>query len=109
MPTASTSQILNNTESFEPLTSNFYLRRTSDGEFYVMNRNMQEILKAIHKWDHDMQTRLIFDKGSLNQNETIPSFIKQIYRTVWEIPQKHCIEMAADRQRFIDQSQSMNI
>lgn len=109
MPTASTSQILNNTESFEPLTSNFYLRRTSDGEFYVMNRNMQEILKAIHKWNHDMQTRLIFDKGSLIQNETIPSFIKQIYRTVWEIPQKHCIEMAADRQRFIDQSQSMNI
>ncbi len=109
MPTASTSQILNNTESFECLMSNFFLRRTQNGEFYVMNRNMQKILKGMHLWDKDMHQRLIYDKGSVQRNSRIPNFLKEIYRTVWEIPQKHCIEMAGERQRFIDQSQSMNI
>lgn len=109
MPTASTSQILNNTESFECLMSNFFLRRTQNGEFYVINRNMQKILKGIDIWDKDMHQRLIYDKGSVQKNNRIPNFLKEIYRTVWEIPQKHCIEMAAERQRFIDQSQSMNI
>jgi len=109
MPTASTSQILNNTESFEPLTSNFYLRRTQNGEFYVMNRNMQKIFKVLNIWDKDMHQRLIYDKGSVLKNERVPPFLREIYKTVWEIPQKHCIEMAASRQRFIDQSQSMNI
>jgi ribonucleoside-diphosphate reductase alpha subunit len=109
MPTASTSQILNNTESFECLMSNFFLRRTQNGEFYVMNRNMQKILKGIDLWDKDMHQRLIYDKGSVQRNSRIPNFLKEIYRTVWEIPQKHCIEMASERQRFIDQSQSMNI
>tara|TARA_X000000950_G_C13651258_1_gene551784 strand:- start:45 stop:767 length:723 start_codon:yes stop_codon:yes gene_type:complete len=109
MPTASTSQILNNTESFECLMSNFFLRRTQNGEFYVMNRNMQKILKGMDLWDKDMHQRLIYDKGSVQRNSRIPSFLKEIYRTVWEIPQKHCIEMASERQRFIDQSQSMNI
>ena len=109
MPTASTSQILGNTESFEPLTSNFYTRRVLTGEYYVMNRLLQDILYGIHLWDDEMHQRLLFDKGSVQKNERIPKFLKSIFRTVWEIPQKHCIEMAADRQRFVDQSQSMNI
>jgi len=109
MPTASTSQILGNTESFEPLTSNFYTRRVLTGEYYVMNRILQDILYGIHLWDDDMHERLLFDKGSVQKNDRIPKFLKPIFRTVWEIPQKHCIEMAADRQRFVDQSQSMNI
>lgn len=109
MPTASTSQILGNTESFEPLTSNFYTRRVLTGEYYVMNRILQDILYGIHLWDDDMHERLLFDKGSVQKNDRIPKFLKNIFRTVWEIPQKHCIEMASDRQRFVDQSQSMNI
>ncbi len=109
MPTASPSQILGNTESFEPLTSNFYTRRVLTGEYYVMNRLLQDILYGIHLWDDEMHQRLLFDKGSVQKNERIPKFLKSIFRTVWEIPQKHCIEMAADRQRFVDQSQSMNI
>lgn len=109
MPTASTSQILGNTESFEPLTSNFYTRRVLTGEYYVMNRILQDILYGIKLWDDDMHQRLLFDKGSIQKNDRIPKFLKPIFRTVWEIPQKHCIEMAADRQRFVDQSQSMNI
>jgi ribonucleotide reductase alpha subunit len=109
MPTASTSQILNNTESFEPLTSNFYVRRTQNGEYYIINRCLQKILNGTELWDKEMHENLIFHKGSVMNNDKIPKFLKEIFRTVWEIPQKHCLDMASDRQRFIDQSQSMNI
>lgn len=108
MPTASTSQILGNTESFEPLTSNLYLRRTSAGEFYVSNRYLIKDLEAIGLWNNETVDSLILHKGSV-QYMDIPFYIKQIYRTVWEIPQKSLIDMAADRQFFIDQSQSFNI
>ena len=109
MPTASTSQILGNTESFEPLTSNFYVRRVFTGEYYVVNRILQNILKGIHLWDDKMNEQFILEKGSIQKIQRIPSFLKSIFKTVWEIPQKHTIEMASDRQYFVDQSQSMNI
>jgi ribonucleoside-diphosphate reductase subunit M1 len=106
MPTASTSQILGNTESFEPLTSNLYLRRTSAGEFYVCNHMLRRFLQWIGRWDNDMIEKLIIFKGSV-QSLDIP--LKPVFRTVWEISQKSLIDMAADRQFFIDQSQSFNL
>ena len=106
MPTASTSQILGNTESFEPLTSNLYLRRTSAGEFYVCNHTLRRFLQWIGRWDNDMIEKLIIFKGSV-QSLDVP--LKPVFRTVWEISQKSLIEMAADRQFFIDQSQSFNL
>lgn len=108
MPTASTSQILGNTESFEPLTNNLYLRRTSAGEFYICNHFLVKDLNALSKWDNNAIEHLIVHKGSVQQMD-IPAYLKQIYRTVWEIPQKSLIDMAAERQFFIDQSQSFNI
>lgn len=109
MPTASTSQILGNTESFEPLTSNMYLRRTLAGEFYVCNTYLQQDLKDMGLWNEECIERIIFHKGSIEKIPEIPTLVKNVYRTVWEIPQKSLIDMAVDRQYFIDQSQSMNI
>lgn len=108
MPTASTSQILGNTESFEPLTSNFYVRRTLAGEFYVINKYLRQFLKQTDLWNNDFIHSLGFSKGSI-LNLDIPSLFKNVFKTVWEISQKNLIEMAADRQMFIDQSQSFNI
>lgn len=108
MPTASTSQILGNTESFEPLTSNLYLRRTGAGEFYVCNQMMRKMFGWLGIWNNDTIDSLIIFKGSV-KNLRIPDFLKNVLRTVWEIPQKSLIDMAADRQHFIDQSQSFNI
>jgi ribonucleoside-diphosphate reductase subunit M1 len=109
MPTASTSQILGNTESFEPLTNNLYVRRTQAGEFYVCNSFMRSDLEALSRWDNDTIEHLIVHKGSIQNMQQVPTFMKTLYRTVWEIPQKSLIDMAADRQFFIDQSQSFNI
>ena len=109
MPTASTSQILGNTESFEPLTSNLYLRRTSAGEFYVCNHMLRRVLDWIGRWDNDVIEKLVIFKGSVQNLSMLPASLREVFRTVWEIPQKSLIDMAADRQHFIDQSQSFNI
>jgi ribonucleotide reductase alpha subunit len=108
MPTASTSQILGNTECFEPWTSNIYSRRTSAGEFYICNPFLQRDLQAIGIWSSKTLNQLIANQGSV-ASFPIPSYLKDIYRTVWEIPQRSLIDMAIDRQYFIDQSQSLNI
>jgi ribonucleoside-diphosphate reductase alpha subunit len=109
MPTASTAQILGNNECFEPYTTNIYLRRTLAGEFVVVNRHLVDDLKNIGLWSKDMKDIMVKAGGSIQNIADIPDDIKKLYRTVWEIKMKDIIDMAADRGRFIDQSQSMNL
>jgi ribonucleoside-diphosphate reductase alpha subunit len=109
MPTASTAQILGNNECFEPYTTNIYLRRTLAGEFVVVNRHLVEDLKKVGLWSKEMKDLMVKAGGSVQNIVDIPDDIKQLYKTVWEISQKCIIDMAADRGRFIDQSQSMNL
>lgn len=109
MPTASTSQILGNNESFEPYTSNIYYRRVLSGEFFVVNPHLLKDLFERGLWDEDMKQQLIAHNGSVQYINEIPDDLKELYKTVWEIKQKTIIDMAADRGVFIDQSQSLNI
>ena len=108
MPTASTAQIMGNNEAFEPYTTNIYLRRTLAGEFVMVNKHLVKDLQKINKWNPQIKTEIIRNGGSV-QGLDIPSNLKEIYRTVWEIPQKSIIDMSADRGVYIDQSQSLNI
>ena len=109
MPTASTAQILGNNECFEPYTTNIYLRRTLAGEFVIVNKHLVNDLKKIGLWSKDMKDLMVKAGGSIQNISDIPDDIKNLYRTVWEIKMKDVIDMAADRGRFIDQSQSMNL
>ena len=109
MPTASTSQILGNNECFEPYTSNIYTRRVLSGEFIVVNKHLLKDLIRLGLWDDQMKNTLIAANGSIQNIEGIPTNIKELYRTVWEIPQKAILDMAADRGAYICQSQSLNI
>ena len=109
MPTASTAQILGNNECFEPYTTNIYLRRVLAGEFVIVNKHLVEDLKKIGLWNKDMKDLMVKAGGSIQNITDIPDEIKKLYRTVWEIKMKDVIDMAADRGRFIDQSQSMNL
>jgi len=109
MPTASTAQILGNNECFEPYTTNIYLRRTLAGEFVVVNKHLVEDLKRVGLWSKEMKDLMVKAGGSIQNIVDIPDDIKKLYKTVWEISQKWIIQMAADRGRFIDQSQSMNL
>jgi len=109
MPTASTSQILGNNECFEPFTSNIYVRRTLAGEFVCVNKHLTRDLLARGLWSPAMKDRIILENGSIQSITEIPPEVRSIYKTVWEISAKSLIDLAADRGRFIDQSQSLNV
>ncbi|ANB13330.1 ribonucleotide-diphosphate reductase subunit RNR1 [Sugiyamaella lignohabitans] len=109
MPTASTSQILGFNECFEPITSNIYARRVLSGEFQVVNEYLVKDLVQLRLWNNDIRNMIISEDGSIQNIPEIPKELKDIYKTAWELSQKVIIDMAADRGRYIDQSQSMNI
>jgi ribonucleoside-diphosphate reductase subunit M1 len=109
MPTASTGQILNNVEAFEPINSNMYGRKVLSGEFQVVNKHLLRELVKLGIWNETVRQQMFQDEGSIQKIKIIPDNLKFIYRTVWEISQKSILEMAADRGAFIDQSQSMNV
>ena len=109
MPTASTSQILGNNECFEPYTSNLYVRRVLSGEFIVVNKHLLADLVQLGLWNEAMKNEIMIEKGSIQQIDNIPKELKELYKTVWEIPQKAIIDMAADRGPYICQSQSLNV
>ena len=109
MPTASTSQILGFNECFEPYTSNLYTRRVISGEFQVVNKYLIKDLADLGIWNSAIRSKIVQDGGSIQNISIIPDDIKKLYRTVWELKQKDIIDMAADRGKFIDQLQSMNI
>lgn len=109
MPTASTAQILGNTECFEPITSNMYTRRVLSGEFILLNKYLVKDLLDAGLWDEEMKTELMRNKGSVQNIEVIPEEVRERYRTVWEISQKVILEMAADRSPYVCQTQSMNL
>lgn len=109
MPTASTSQILGNNECFEPYTSNIYTRRVLSGEFVVVNKFLLRDLVNLGLWNNDMKNQIISANGSVADIPEIPSDIKELYKTVWEIKMRSLIDMAADRGAYICQSQSLNL
>ena len=109
MPTASTSQILGNTECFEPISSNIYTRRTMAGEFILVNRHLIADLQVAGLWNEGVKNNIVANKGSVQHIGGLSEHLKRKYCTVWEIPMKHVIDMAADRGAFICQSQSMNL
>merc|ERR1739844_768006 len=108
MPTASTAQILGNNESFEPYTQNLYVRRVLSGEFVQVNRHLLRDLIQRKLWTDDLRVQLIAYNGSV-QLLDLPSDLKELYKTVWEIKQRTVLDMAAERGKYIDQSQSLNI
>ena len=108
MPTATTSQILGNTEAFEPVTSNLYTRKVLAGDFPVVNQHLYRELSQRGLWTKTMVNDIIRNNGSI-QSLALPEDIKSRFRTVWEISMKTVINLAAERAPFIDQTQSMNL
>jgi len=109
MPTASTSQIMGFNECFECITSNIYKRKTLAGEFILVNKYLIQDLTSLGLWTKEMKTKIILNDGSIQNIEEIPKEIRDIYKIVWEIKQKVIIDLAADRGKYICQSQSLNL
>jgi len=109
MPTASTSQILGNNEAFEPYTSNIYTRRVLSGEFIVVNKHLLNDLVERGLWNETLKQEIMRHNGSVQNIESVPQDLKELYKTVWEMSMKDIIDMSRQRGYFIDQSQSLNL
>ena len=108
-PTATIASIVGAYEATEPQISNLFKRETLSGEFMQVNRYLVNELKAIGMWNDDFRNEIKMHEGSIQEIEMIPEAIRKLYRTVWEIPMKSLIDMAASRGAYIDQSQSLNL
>ena len=109
MPTASTSQILGNTECTEPHTSNIYTRRVLSGEFIVVNKHLMTDLVKLNIWTDELKQKILSQNGSIQGIDEIPDSIKDLYKTVFEIKQKCLIDLAVGRAPYVCQSQSLNL
>jgi ribonucleoside-diphosphate reductase alpha chain len=108
-PTATIASIVGCYECIEPQISNLFKRETLSGEFLQVNRYLIEELQLRNLWTEEMRMKLKMSEGSIQHIDELPSDLKQLYRTVWEIPMRSLIDMAAARNAYIDQSQSLNL
>ena len=108
-PTATIASIAGCCEAIEPQVSNLFKRETLSGEFLQINKYLVRDLKKVSLWTEEVRNKIKAAEGSIQDIEEIPENLKLIYRTVWELPMKSLIDMAADRGAYIDQSQSLNL
>ncbi|MGH8220414.1 MAG: ribonucleoside-diphosphate reductase subunit alpha [Steroidobacteraceae bacterium] len=108
-PTATIASIAGCYECIEPQVSNLFKRETLSGDFLQVNRHLVEELKQLGLWTDEMRNAIKLADGSIQGLNELPPELRAIYRTVWELPMRALIDMAADRGAFIDQSQSLNL
>jgi ribonucleoside-diphosphate reductase alpha chain len=109
MPTASTSQIFRNTECFEPVTANIYLRKVLGGEYFVINKHLYRELSQTTGWTPEIVAALKQSQGSVQGIVSLPLEFRVRFKTAWEIDPHALVRQATGRQPFVDQSQSMNL
>ncbi|TAL88795.1 MAG: ribonucleoside-diphosphate reductase subunit alpha [Rhodanobacter sp.] len=108
-PTATIASIAGCHECIEPQVSNLFKRETLSGDFLQVNRYLADELKTLGLWTSEVRDAIKLAEGSIQNITAIPERLRAIYRTVWELPQKALIELAAARGAYIDQSQSLNL
>ena len=101
--------LLGSFESFEPVTANLFTRRVGQGEFLVVNKYLVRELIELGLWDSEMIDKVISNKGSIQNIMEIPEDIRYRYKDVWEIPQRVLLDLAIIRNKYVDQSQSLNV
>ncbi|MFW5473334.1 ribonucleoside-diphosphate reductase subunit alpha [Knoellia sp. CPCC 206450] len=108
-PTATIASIAGCYECIEPQVSNLFKRETLSGEFLQVNNALVRELKARDLWSPEVREQIKRAEGSVQGVSALPEDVRHLFRTAWELPQRALIELAAARQPFIDQSQSLNL
>jgi ribonucleoside-diphosphate reductase alpha chain len=108
-PTATISNITATSPCIEPTYKNLFVKSNLSGEFIVLNPFLVKDLKARGLWDQDMIDSLKYFDGELKDIDRIPADLKARYLTAFDIDAKWIIDAAARRQKWIDQSQSVNL
>lgn len=108
-PTATISNICGVSQSIEPTYQNLFVKSNMSGEFTVINPYLVKDLKLLGLWDAVMLNDLKYYDGSLQKIERVPDSLKQLYATAFEVPTHWLVEAGSRRQKWIDQSQSLNL
>ena len=108
-PTATIANITGLTQSIEPTYSNLFVKSNLSGEFTIINMHLVDALKEIGMWDEVMVYDLKNLNGSLEGINRVPEELKKLFATSFEVEPKWLIEAASRRQKWIDQSQSLNL
>ena len=108
-PTATISNICGVTQSIEPMYQNLFVKSNLSGEFTVVNPYLVKALKEENLWDEVMVNDLKYYDGSIANIERIPQHLKDLYATAFEINPCWLVEAASRRQKWLDQSQSLNL
>ncbi len=108
-PTATISNIMGSSPCIEPTFKNLFVKGNLSGDFIVLNPHLVRDLKEIGLWGDEMVERLKYYDGELADIEEIPAQLKEKYATAFSIPHDWLIDAAARRQKWIDQSQSVNL
>jgi ribonucleoside-diphosphate reductase alpha chain len=108
-PTATIANIMGTSPCIEPMYKNLFAKSNLSGDFVVLNPFLVRELKAAGLWSRELAARLKYHDGNLAEIDGIPDEIRDRYRTAFQIPQAALIDAAARRQKWIDQSQSLNL
>lgn len=108
-PTATISQIINVSQSIEPLYAVLYVKSNLSGDFTYVNERLVQELKEIGLWDLEMLNELKYEDGSIQGIDRIPIKIREKYKTAFEVGVDWLIRCAARRQKWIDMGQSLNL
>ncbi|MGB0372098.1 MAG: ribonucleoside-diphosphate reductase subunit alpha [Opitutales bacterium] len=108
-PTATISNIMGTSPCIEPTYKNLFVKSNLSGDFIVLNGHLVRDLKKEGLWDEEMIGELKYFDGELASIDRIPQKIKDRYLTSFEVPYQYVIDAAARRQKWIDQSQSVNL
>jgi len=108
-PTATISNICGVSQSIEPTYQNLFVKSNLSGEFTVINRYLVQHLKQHHLWDQALVNDLKYQDGSVQAIDRIPDTIKTLYKNAFEIDTRWLVEAGSRRQKWLDQSQSLNL
>ena len=113
-PNASTSLIMGNTSpSIEPYRANVYRQDTLSGAFVYKNKFLHKVLEEKCKENkldiEEVWSSIIANDGSVQHLEWLDDYTKDVFKTATELDQRWIVELAGDRQNFIDQGQSVNL
>ena len=108
-PTATIANITGVSQSIEPTYQNLYVKSNLSGEFTVANLHLVNALKKEGLWDSVMVNDLKYYDGSIKEISRVPEQIKSVYATAFEVEPRWLVDAASRRQKWIDQSQSLNL
>jgi len=108
-PTATIANITGVSQSIEPTYQNLYVKSNLSGEFTVANLHLINALKELDLWDSVMLNDLKYYDGSVDKITRVPGELKALYATAFEVEPKWLVDAASRRQKWIDQSQSLNL